>query len=117
MRKFLLFVVGLIAWIIVAVNLGPLILLGISIWVLYVVFKQFLNSDSTVIKVGWAILGLLILCITVSNIFLIIGIAAAIVLYLIIKNWKNDDKYSGQEIIDADDPFTNFERQWSELNS
>jgi lia operon protein LiaI len=117
MKKLLLLVLAFIAVMILIVNLGPMILLGVSIWLLYVIFKKFMKSDSTGAKIGWAIAGLVILCIATSNIFSIIGIAAAIGLYLIFKNWNGDDHDTAGQVIDDQDPFTNFERQWSELNN
>ena len=117
MKKLLLLILAFIAVIILVVNLGPMILLGVSIWLLYVVFKQFMKSDSTGAKIGWAILGLVILSMATANIFSIIGVAAAIALYLIFKNWNGDDHDPGGKVVDDQDPFTNFERQWSELNN
>lgn len=117
MKKLLFIVAGFIALMILIANLGPMLLLGISIWLLYVVFKQFVKSDSTGGKIGWAVVGLLVLSMAASNMFSIIGIGAAIVLYLIFKNWNNEDKDSSGQVIDDNDPFTNFERQWSELNN
>ena len=117
MKKIFLLILAFIAVIILVVNLGPMILLGVSIWLLYVVFKQFMKSDSIGAKIGWTILGLIILSITTSNLFSIIGIAAAIALYYIYKNWNGDDHDPAVEVIDDGDPFTNFERQWSELNN
>ncbi|HLS10056.1 flagellar basal body rod protein [Lentibacillus sp.] len=115
MKKFLLFVGGLLALFILLVNLGPIILLGVSIWLLYVIFKQFVKSDSTAGKIGWVALGLLVLSIGISNIYAIIGVAAAYVLYLIYKGWKNDNLYA-EHTVEDHDPFRNFERQWADIN-
>ncbi|TFJ91813.1 flagellar basal body rod protein [Lentibacillus salicampi] len=115
MKKFLVFAGGMLALFIFLVNLGPMILLGVSIWLLYVIFKQFLKSNSTVGKVGWIALGLLVLSIGISNIYAIIGVAAAYALYLIYKSWKNDDINDGHTPKD-DDPFNNFERQWADIH-
>ncbi|WP_249871237.1 flagellar basal body rod protein [Oceanobacillus saliphilus] len=115
MKKFLLFVGGLVALLILVANIGPMALLALSIWLLYIVFKRFVNSDSTVGKVGWAIVGLLVLSITFSNMYAVIGVAAAYVLYLIYKNW-NEDESPVVRVVEEDDPFTNFERQWADLN-
>ncbi|MBA2175115.1 flagellar basal body rod protein [Halobacillus locisalis] len=115
MKKFLLFIAGLVALTILLANLGPMILLGVSVWLLYVVFKQFMKSESTAGKIGWIVLGLIILSVAVSNIYAVIGLAAAYGLYLIYKNWtskKAEDPVVGQ----SDDPFTNFEKQWAELH-
>ncbi|WP_060679789.1 lmo0954 family membrane protein [Virgibacillus halodenitrificans] len=117
MKKFLLFVAGLIALFVLIANIGPLILLGLSIWLLYVVFKKFVKSDSITGKIGWIVLGLVILSITFSNIFAVIGVAAAYILYLIVSNWKKDADDSVVKVMEDDDPFTNFERQWADLNN
>ncbi|MBD1223342.1 flagellar basal body rod protein [Virgibacillus halodenitrificans] len=117
MKKFLLFVAGLIALFVLIANIGPMILLGLSIWLLYVVFKKFIKSDSITGKIGWIVLGLVILSITFSNIFAVIGVAAAYILYLIVSNWKKDADDSVVKVMEDDDPFTNFERQWADLNN
>lgn len=117
MRKFLLFIAGLAALMILLINLGPLVLLGLGVWLLYVVFKKFLKSDSIVGKIAWVIVGLIVLSFTVVNVYAVIGIAAAYVLYLIFKNWRTDQTDPVVKTTTEDeDPFTNFERQWAELN-
>lgn len=115
MKKFMLFIGGLVAFFILLANIGPMIILGLSVWLLYVVFKKFMNSDSTAAKIGWIIAGLLVLSITVSNIYALIGVAAAYAIYLIVKSWNNSDDPVVRHVED-DDPFTNFEREWEELN-
>ncbi|ASN04808.1 lmo0954 family membrane protein [Virgibacillus necropolis] len=117
MKKFMLFIGGLVALLILLSMLGPIILLGVSVWLLYVIFKQFIKSDSTVGKIGWVIAGLVVISIGLSNIYAVIGVAAAVALYLIIKNWKSDKHESHEQTVVEDDPFKNFERQWAELNN
>ncbi|WP_164668178.1 flagellar basal body rod protein [Virgibacillus doumboii] len=116
MKKFMLFVGGLITFFILLANLGPMILLGLSVWLLYVIFKQFVKSDSTAGKIGWIIAGLFVLGIGLSNIYAVIGVAAAYVLYLIYKSWKQEDSDPVGQVVEDNDPFTNFERQWAEIN-
>ncbi|MEN1966638.1 flagellar basal body rod protein [Lentibacillus sp. N15] len=117
MKKFLLFVGGLAALTILIVNLGPMVLMGVGIWLLYIVFKQFLKSHSTLAKIAWVIIGLLLVSMVLSNVPALIGLGAAAVLYLIYKNWKQDNDEPEVEIIDkSDDPFTNFEWEWNHLN-
>ncbi|RBW71140.1 flagellar basal body rod protein [Bacillus taeanensis] len=115
MKKFLLFIGGLIALAVLLANLGPMILLGVSVWLLYVIFKRFLKTESTAKKIAWVVLGLLVLSITLSHIYGIIGAAAGYGLYLVYKEWKKE-KYNKEETEGKDDPFTNFEKQWAELN-
>lgn len=118
MRHFLLFIVGLIAGLILLFNLGPMILLGVSIWLLYLIFKQFMQATSTVAKVGWVLLGLVVLSIGISNVYAVIGIAAAFILYWIYKNWSEDDPVvSTTPAEDNSDPFMNFENEWHKLTN
>lgn len=116
MKKFMLFVGGLIALIVLLANLGPMVLLGLGVWLLYIVFKRFVKSESTAGKIGWVIVGLLLIGIVLSNIYAVLGLAAAYALYVIFKSWKNDDNDPVVHVIKDDDPFTNFEREWAELN-
>src|SRR5690625_2776453 len=112
----MLFVAGLAAFFGLLVNLGPMVLLGVSIWLLYIVFKQLMKSDSTAGKVAWVVVGLFVLGIALSNIYAVLGLVAAYALYAIFKNWKKDEKDPVVQVVEDDDPFTNFERQWAELN-
>ncbi|MUV36844.1 hypothetical protein JNUCC1_00648 [Lentibacillus sp. JNUCC-1] len=116
MNKFLLFAGGLVALMVLIVNLGPMILLGLSVWLLYLVFKQFVKSDSTAGKIGWVVVGLIVASMALSNIYALIGFAAGYVLYLIAKKWKKSPDYDGSFSGGGDDPFTNFERQWADLS-
>lgn len=109
MNKFILFLAGLVAGLLLLANLGPLVLLGLSVWLLYLVFKQFMKANSTLKKIMWGLLGLVIVSIGLSNIYAVIGIAAAYVLYIVIKKWKGEPKQ-------PEDPFVNFENQWGDLN-
>ncbi|WP_164215118.1 flagellar basal body rod protein [Virgibacillus sp. YIM 98842] len=115
MKKFLLFLGGLAALMVLLVNLGPMVLLALSLWLLYIIFKKFLQSDSAAGKIGWIVLGLFILSITFSNIYAVIGVAAGYALYLIYKSWKKDNKDPVAEVLDDGDPFRNFEREWADL--
>ncbi|RLL46556.1 flagellar basal body rod protein [Oceanobacillus piezotolerans] len=117
MRKFMLFVGGLIALVILLANIGPMVLLGLGIWLLYFIFKQFVKSNSTAGKIGWVILGLLTSSLVISNIWAVIGLLAAVALYYIYKSWKKEDDPVVQTIVEEDDPFTNFERQWAEMKN
>lgn len=109
MKKFLLFTIGIIALLVLLANLGPIVLLGVSIWLLYLVFKQFIKSNSIFAKIGWVVLGLIIVSIAFSNIYAVIGIAAAFILYIVVKKWKEDEPKEN------DDPFIHFEDQWNEF--
>lgn len=113
MKKFLLFIAGLIALTIVVANLGPMILLGVSVWLLYLIFKQFVKTESVMKKIGWIFIGLILVSVAIANIYAVIGVAAAYILYLIMKEWKV--KKNSQDETVKNDPFTNFEKQWADL--
>jgi lia operon protein LiaI len=114
MKKFGLLVAGGIAAIVLLANLGPIVGLAISLVIMYYSFKAFLKTDSTFKKVIWALIGLAAFSATVSNFPAIIGLVALYVLYVIYKNWKKEDIIIEQK---STDPFTNFEREWSQLKN
>src|SRR5690625_5257472 len=111
MKKCLLFIGALIAVLILIANIGPLALLALSVWLLYIIFKQFVKSDSTTAKILWFIIGLVVLSLGLSNIYAVLGIAAAYVLYIIIKNWNNEDNEIQINPM-KDDTFSSFDQQW-----
>ncbi|MFA9555968.1 flagellar basal body rod protein [Evansella sp. AB-rgal1] len=116
MKKFLLFVLALIAVVVLLANLGPMILLGVSIYLLYVIFKQFVKSESMLGKIAWVVLGLIVLSMATANLYAVIGLVALYFLYILVKNVKEDKEIEFSKP-ESDDPFTNFERQWKELRS
>lgn len=113
MKHFLLFVAGLIALLILLANLGPLIILLVTVWLAYLVFKQFVKSESTIAKIGWVVLGLIIISIGLPNIYAIIGLGAAFLLYIIYKKWREEPHVESST--SKNDPFIHFEEQWNEL--
>lgn len=112
MKKVGLFLIGAIAAIILLSQLGPLFGLVISSVLLYVVFKQYIKADNKKGKVAWGIIGVIMLLITASNLPAILGLVAAYVLYLVYKKWNGP---TNKKYYTNDDPFTNFEKTWSEL--
>ncbi|MCE7793485.1 flagellar basal body rod protein [Salipaludibacillus sp. CUR1] len=114
MNSFVLFLLAVIALIIFLVNLGPLILFAAGVLLLYVIFKQFMKTESTGAKVFWVISGLIILSMTVSNIYALAGVLALYILYLIFKKDKEKPE-KARSSNSHEDPFTNFEREWADL--
>jgi lia operon protein LiaI len=112
MKKFGLLLLGGIAALVLITNIGPMVGLIVSLAILYFIFKQFLKTDSVGWKIALGILGVFILLTAASNVPAIIGIAAAYVLYVVYKNWNKTKNV----IKEDNDPFQNFEKQWSELN-
>jgi lia operon protein LiaI len=111
MKKFGLLLAGGIAALVLFSNLGPLFGLALSLVILYFILKQFLKTDSTFKKIAWGTFGLFVLMATASNVPAILAIVAAYVLYLVYKKWNEGERTSYKN----DDPFANFEKQWSEL--
>src|SRR4051794_38990249 len=109
-KKFMLFVLGLVALLVLLANLGPMVLLGGGIWLLYVIFKKFLKTKSMAGKIGLIIIGLIVAGITIFNVYAVIGIAAGYVLYMVYRKWKGDGNSFSENRVE--DPFTNFEKQW-----
>lgn len=112
MKKIGLLIVGGIAAIVLLSHLGPMVGLVVSLAILYFLFKQFLKTDSLVVKIVIGILGFMLLTATASNVPAIIGIVAAYILYVVYKKWNENKSIVKEE----NDPFQNFEKQWSELN-
>jgi lia operon protein LiaI len=113
MKKFGLFIIGLIALMVVLANVGPLISLAICLVVLYFCFKQFMKSESTGARIAWAIISIIMLMSAISHFPAVLGLVAAYVLYLVYKKWNKKNEV----IVEDSDPFINFERQWKDLNN
>ncbi|MEI2665282.1 lmo0954 family membrane protein [Rossellomorea sp. LJF3] len=114
MKKVGLLLAGGIAAIVLLANLGPIVGLAISLLIMYYSFKSFVKTDSTGKKILWALIGLAAFSATVSNFPAIIGLVALYVLYVIYKNWKKEEVIVEES---SSDPFTNFEREWSQLKN
>ncbi|CAG9620965.1 lmo0954 family membrane protein [Sutcliffiella rhizosphaerae] len=115
MKKFCLFLVGIIAFFVLLANIGPLLGLAVSLVVTYYAVKEFMRTDSTGTKILWGIIAFIAISFSIANVPAILAVVAAYILYVVYKNW-NKTKEHKEDIIDADDPFTNFERQWNSLN-
>lgn len=116
MKKFGLFILGGIATVILLVNLGPIVIFTLSIAILYYAFKGFMKADTSLSKVAWAVLGLLLLTATASNVPAFVGFIAAIVLYFVFKKWnESGEKLLSNSKPESNDPFVNFEKEWAQL--
>lgn len=113
MKKFGLLVLGGISAIVLLANMGSMIGLAISLLILYFSIKQFVKTESTFAKVIWAVIGLAALTASASNFPAIIGLAAIYLLYVVMKKWKEEKP----KIIESEDPFTNFEKEWANLKN
>lgn len=112
MKKFGLLIAGGIAAIIMLHTIGPMIGLLVSLVLLYFIFKKFLKAETTGGKIGFVIIGLIVLNVTIHHVPALIGVAAAFVLYLVYKKWNETKRNTRKE---ENDPFVNFENQWNEI--
>ena len=113
MKKFVLFMAGAAAVLVILVNLVPLFVLAVTLWLSYLVFREFLKAGSTGGKIMWALVGMMLLSASISNIPSIMAIVAAIVLYFIYRSWNGQKKAAS---VEQRDPFSNFEKEWERLN-
>ena len=90
MKTFLLVSLAIIASIILLANIGPLIILLISVALAYYGIKKFILSETTGQKVGWGIVILIGVSISLSNIPALIGLVALVVLYYTYKKWQQE---------------------------
>ncbi|MGM7723512.1 flagellar basal body rod protein [uncultured Metabacillus sp.] len=112
MKKFGYLLLGGVAVIVLLSNLAPMIALAISLIIMYFAYKGFIKTNSTFNKVVLAIIGVIALFASASNLPAILGFVAVYVLYVVYKNWKKPAK---AKLVEDDDPFTNFEKEWNEL--
>src|SRR5699024_12271767 len=92
MRTFILFMVGAIAALFLAINIGPLIWAAICIWLLYLVYKQFIHSDTTTERIIWALVGVFIVTIMLTVSILVLVIVALLTLYVLLSDSKTREK-------------------------
>ncbi|SHM64750.1 hypothetical protein [Gracilibacillus kekensis] len=94
MKTFLLICLAVIASIILLANLGPMIMLLISVAIAYYGVRKFVVADTTGKKVGWGIVILIGVSMSLSNIPALIGVVALVVLYYTYKKWQQEkDNY------------------------
>ncbi|RCW77528.1 flagellar basal body rod protein [Saliterribacillus persicus] len=90
MKTFLLISLAIIASIVLLSNLGPMIMLLISVAVAYYALRKFVVAETVGKKVLWGIIILIGVSISLSNIPALIGVAAIFVLYYTYKKWKEE---------------------------
>jgi lia operon protein LiaI len=90
MKKVLLIIGAVVAVAVLLANLGSLIVLAISVAVGYYGLKRFVMTDSVGAKIGWGVVIGIGICISLSNLPALIGLAALAALYYMYKAWKKD---------------------------
>jgi lia operon protein LiaI len=118
MKKFGLIVLGSIAGIVALANLGSLLGLALSALLVYAGMHYYLKGGSTLRKFFWLAVGIFGLLTAVANVPGFFGILAIIGLWMVVRKWKQQPLViSSSSNVTSSDPFTNFEKQWNELNS
>ncbi|QFT90353.1 hypothetical protein FIU87_17065 [Bacillus sp. THAF10] len=113
MKKFGLLLLGVIAFFILLANIGPLLGLAVSLVVTYYAVKEFFRTDSTGTKILWGIIAFIAVAFSIANVPALLAVVAAYILYVVYKKWNRSER---EEIIETNDPFTNFENQWKSLD-
>lgn len=112
MKKVLTVLLMIALSILILTNLGNIIGLAITLAVLYFAFKQYIKSTSVFGKILWGIIGLIALVAGLGNFMAIVGIIAIYLLSVVYKDWKQNHNDTSRN----QDPFTNFEKQWEQMN-
>ena len=115
MKKFLLYTAGAIAALIALVLLLPVAGLITSGLLVAVGLHYYTKSESVFGKVMSIVLALAGLISALSNVPGFVGLAAIAVVYFLYKNKPGE---RNEALVTTDnDPFTNFEKEWSKLNN
>lgn len=115
MRKFLLLTGGFIAACVALALVGPLAGLLFSGLFVALGMHFYIASKSTFGKIIWFTVGLMGVLSALSNIPAMVGLAAIAIIYVIYKKWNNEDVKIPTIEAKEEDPFTNFEKEWSNL--
>lgn len=115
MKKFLLFMGGFFAALVALTLAAPIISLLFSGILIALGMHFYIASQSIVSKIIWFTVGVIGVLSAVLNIPAIIGLAAIAIIYVIYKNWNGDKIIFSKIEENVNDPFTNFEKEWSHL--
>ncbi|MFJ7661167.1 ABC transporter permease [Lysinibacillus sp. NPDC097162] len=115
MKKFLLLTGGIIAACVALALIGPITGLLFSGVLVALGMHFYIGSKSTFAKIIWFTVGLIGVLSAVSNIPAMIGLAAIAIIYVIYKKWNGIDVKIPTVEAKEEDPFTNFEKEWSNL--
>lgn len=112
MKKLLLLLLAIVLVCVVLAALGPLMGLAFSLAFIFLGMHYYVKSRSVVSKVLWILIGLIGIMMAVSNIPALLGLVSIILLYVLYKQWKNEEVSIA---MNEEDPFTNFENEWSKI--
>jgi|SRR5690554_5900783 len=113
MKKLLILIIAIVALCIVLATSIPLIGLAIAAAITFLGMHYYVKSHSILAKVIWIIVILIGLSMAISNLPALIGLAAIAALYILYKWWKDEEVTI--TTTKKEDPFANFEKEWSKL--
>lgn len=93
MRTLLLIFVVMVTGIILLATLAPIITLVLTLAILYYAIRRFILAQSFGSKLGWAIVSLIGLSLSISNSAAFVGIVACVLLYYTYRCWKKPVEY------------------------
>lgn len=114
MKKVLLATLGIVAIITFFCSLGNLLGLAISAAIIFAGIHFYLKATSGFAKFMWIIVGVIGAISAITNIPGLIGLVALAAIYWTYKNWDSSEPLLKKQQ-KTDDPFTNFEKQWNDL--
>ena len=88
MRTFILIIFVVITGAIVLSMLVPLIAFALTLALLYYGVRHFILADTPLQKLGFGVVALIGLSLSLSNSPALVGVFAAILLYYLIKTWQ-----------------------------
>lgn len=115
MRKVLLATLGIIASITLLCSLGNLLGLILSAAIMYAGLHFYLKASSKGKKIWWAIVGIVGIISAISNLPGLIGLIALAGVYWVYKKWQDPTNKAVFTSNKSNDPFTNFEKQWNNI--
>lgn len=114
MKKFMLACVGVIAALIILATVGPLGGLLFSGAIAYAGIHFYIKANSTFSKVVWALVVIAAGLSMIANFPGLLAAAALVGLYYIYKKGRLGKKTTTTQST-SNDPFQNFEKEWSNL--
>lgn len=114
MKKIGLALIGFIAGVAILSMVGPLGGLLFSGAIAYAGLHFYIKADNSFSKVVWALVGIAGALTAVANFPGMFAVLAIVALVYVYNNWSKSAKPKKQAK-QANDPFQNFEKEWSNM--
>lgn len=113
MKKILWLSVGIVAVLISLAAIGPLAVLALSVALTGGSIYLYNRTSSKVMKVFLVLVAIVSAVSAISNIPALIGIATLALTYYVYKKLTTKSETT---VIENNDPFANFEREWAKIS-